>query len=124
MPVAGFPCARPQGHPGKCHSKVKPGARLTNESSGLKCSREVFERYGTVCACCGATDKLCIDHVAGNGSDHSRKLPSGIAKGGPDLTIGDGPPGHPDMTHQVGQAGAKLEPVEAEPVRTGIQVSL
>jgi hypothetical protein len=30
----------------------------------------VFAHYGTVCACCGTTERLTLDHVHGNGEKH------------------------------------------------------
>lgn len=43
--------------------------------------REVFDHYGNVCACCGGTSWLSIDHVATSGSAHRMKL-FGYASGG------------------------------------------
>lgn len=34
----------------------------------------VFGHYGTVCACCGGTDQLQIDHVNGDGKAHREEL--------------------------------------------------
>ena len=34
----------------------------------------IFAHYGTSCACCGATEDLCIDHVNGGGKDHRIEL--------------------------------------------------
>jgi hypothetical protein len=30
----------------------------------------VLAHYGRACACCGATDRLTVDHVDGNGGEH------------------------------------------------------
>jgi hypothetical protein len=35
---------------------------------------KVFGHYGTVCACCGTTENLCIDHIAGDGREHRLEL--------------------------------------------------
>ena len=35
---------------------------------------QVFAHYGTSCACCGAADRLTIDHVAGDGAEHRRAM--------------------------------------------------
>jgi hypothetical protein len=35
---------------------------------------EVFAHYGQACACCGSTDRLTIDHIAGTGADHRKEL--------------------------------------------------
>jgi hypothetical protein len=42
----------------------------------------VFGHYGTVCACCGATEKLSIDHVDGDGGEHREELSGGAEAGG------------------------------------------
>ena len=34
----------------------------------------VFAHYGTSCACCGATERLSIDHVGGDGGAHRQEL--------------------------------------------------
>jgi hypothetical protein len=35
---------------------------------------EIFRHYGEVCACCGTSEDLTIDHVQGNGGEHRRAL--------------------------------------------------
>jgi hypothetical protein len=40
----------------------------------------VFGHYGRVCACCGTTERLGIDHVNGDGRAHRRAL--GLKSGG------------------------------------------
>lgn len=35
---------------------------------------QVFGHYGEVCRCCGATSRLTIDHVDGNGAEHRTEL--------------------------------------------------
>jgi hypothetical protein len=35
---------------------------------------QVFGHYGTVCACCGTTENLTIDHVNGGGTKHREEL--------------------------------------------------
>ena len=57
-------------------------SRLDNYSRDLESQRKyrnatriaVFEHYGTVCACCGGSQHLTIDHVDGNGDGHRRDL--------------------------------------------------
>jgi len=34
----------------------------------------VFSHYGRSCSCCGATERLTIDHVNGDGAEHRRAL--------------------------------------------------
>jgi len=34
----------------------------------------VFGHYGRACACCGATERLTIDHLYGDGADHRREM--------------------------------------------------
>ena len=34
----------------------------------------VLGHYGTACACCGAAERLSIDHVEGNGARHRQEL--------------------------------------------------
>ena len=35
---------------------------------------QVFTHYGTSCSCCGATQRLTIDHVDGDGAEHRRAM--------------------------------------------------
>jgi len=35
---------------------------------------EVLPHYGTVCECCGTTERLSIDHVNGDGAAHRTEL--------------------------------------------------
>ena len=39
----------------------------------------VFAHYGLACACCGATEDLCIDHVNGDGGAHRAEIGTGSA---------------------------------------------
>jgi hypothetical protein len=39
-----------------------------------KLRKQVFDRYGWTCACCGATENLTIDHPDGNGAEHRKEL--------------------------------------------------
>ena len=34
----------------------------------------VFDHYGRVCACCGSTEDLTIDHIDGSGAEHRAEL--------------------------------------------------
>lgn len=34
----------------------------------------VLAHYGTVCACCGTTEQLTIDHINGDGAEHRRQM--------------------------------------------------
>ena len=47
--------------------------------------RKVFDYYGRACACCGATDELCIDHVNGDGRQHRMELFSDPRRAGHDF---------------------------------------
>ena len=40
----------------------------------------VFDHYGRVCACCGSTENLTVDHVNGDGSAHRAKIGHGSAR--------------------------------------------
>ena len=44
---------------------------------GLK--KAVLDHYGNVCACCGTTDRLTIDHVNGDGDEHRARVGGGWA---------------------------------------------
>lgn len=35
---------------------------------------QVLAHYGTECACCGGTDRLTVDHIAGDGREHREEL--------------------------------------------------
>jgi len=41
---------------------------------------EVFGHYGRSCACCGATERMTIDHVHGDGAEHRAELFGAISK--------------------------------------------
>lgn len=36
--------------------------------------KQVFAYYGTSCSCCGATERLTIDHINGYGAEHRRAM--------------------------------------------------
>lgn len=36
--------------------------------------QQAFDHYGWTCACCGATARLVIDHIEGNGKEHRQEL--------------------------------------------------
>lgn len=39
----------------------------------------VLDHYGRICACCGSTNRLQVDHVNGNGKQHRTEVGHGIA---------------------------------------------
>lgn len=39
--------------------------------------KAVFDHYGRVCACCGTTERLSIDHVNGDGREHRKQIGMG-----------------------------------------------
>ena len=41
----------------------------------------VFDHYGWACKCCGSTDWLTIDHVAGDGQEHRAATGCGSGSG-------------------------------------------
>lgn len=41
--------------------------------------QQVFEHYGEACACCGATEKLTVDHIHGDGKRHRQEM-GGLGK--------------------------------------------
>jgi len=47
----------------------------------------VLAHYGTSCACCGATEKLAIDHINGDGGAHRKELFGDPRIGGTLFTI-------------------------------------
>ena len=53
----------------------------------------VFAHYGSRCACCGATERLTVDHVNGDGAEHRRALGSGGTKLYTWLVVHGFPPG-------------------------------
>ncbi|KKM88154.1 hypothetical protein LCGC14_1261550 [marine sediment metagenome] len=48
--------------------------RANSRASNNRLRVEVFEHYGTVCACCGESDIrfLTLDHIAGDGAAHRK----------------------------------------------------
>jgi hypothetical protein len=51
---------------------VAAAARQARYRARLKA--QVFGHYGELCACCGSTEDLAIDHVDGDGQDHRFEL--------------------------------------------------
>jgi hypothetical protein len=55
--------------------EANPGKQQEAEAEWRDRQRTaVFDRYGRVCACCGATDDLTIDHMDGDGAEHRAEL--------------------------------------------------
>lgn len=55
--------------------EANPGAaNEVNRRSRQRMKDLVFDRYGRACACCGATEKLTIDHVGGGGKTHRLQI--------------------------------------------------
>lgn len=48
--------------------------------------QQVFDHYGRSCACCGATERLSIDHIDSNGGEH-RKEVRGLSQGGSSINM-------------------------------------
>lgn len=46
----------------------------TKRRATARLRAKVFGHYGTSCACCGATKRLTIDHVNGDGAAHRMEL--------------------------------------------------
>jgi hypothetical protein len=44
--------------------------RAKNAANKGQLREQVFGHYGRTCACCGSTDRLCIDHINGDGRAH------------------------------------------------------
>jgi hypothetical protein len=70
---------------GEAQAKERPmldlAARRSQRYAELKAA--VLAHYGTVCACCGTTESLTIDHIDGDGRQHR------IAMTSPRNRIGD-----------------------------------
>jgi hypothetical protein len=49
-------------------------AQETDRRGRTNLKAKVFEHYGTKCACCGAPDRLSIDHVSGGGGEHRKTI--------------------------------------------------
>ena len=59
----------------RCWRQLYPEKRRAERRRRRHRHREkVFARYGTSCACCGATEDLTIDHVNGDGAEHRAAL--------------------------------------------------
>jgi len=63
----------------------------------------VFAHYGEVCACCGTSENLTIDHIAGDGAAHRRELFGNSRKAGAKfyawLIKNNFPPGYQTLCH-------------------------
>ncbi len=64
-----------------------PG-RAASRRYAAKLRRAVFAHYGAACACCGATKRLTIDHVNGDGTEHRAGLFRRRTTCGPDFYRG------------------------------------
>lgn len=60
--VRAWKAANPDKHR---EGRKKYGASLRNR---------VLAHYGPVCACCGSVQRLCVDHVNGDGQEHRERL--------------------------------------------------
>ena len=67
-----------QANPGKVRETDREAHRRIRESLRMA----VFGHYGAVCRCCGATKRLTIDHVGGNGTQHREELFGHSSQGG------------------------------------------
>jgi hypothetical protein len=56
--------------------------RARTEARRVVVRQAVFAHYGTVCACCGCTTSLTIDHVSGGGNSHRMELFGDPERGG------------------------------------------
>jgi hypothetical protein len=65
MPPAG-------DRPARQRNRAKENADARRYRADIR--RRVFAHYGERCACCGTADKLSIDHIDGNGSEHRLEL--------------------------------------------------
>ena len=66
-------------------------SREQQQRSISKLKAAVLDHYGHECACCGATDRLTVDHINGDGDQHRQQVGGGwaiyrwiIANGFPD----------------------------------------
>jgi hypothetical protein len=57
------------------YARRNPEARTRRKRRLHQASKaKVFAHYGQACACCGTTENLTIDHIAGDGASHRREL--------------------------------------------------
>lgn len=60
---------------GRAWAAANPGRVQENRRQYYaKLKEQVFQHYGTSCACCGSAEKLSIDHINGGGSAHRASL--------------------------------------------------
>ena len=69
-------CPRCGGPPGEGEGLTCRSCLDVIRDAGVQIKREVLNRYGGKCACCGEARLpfLCIDHVNGDGAEHRRLL--------------------------------------------------
>lgn len=63
----GLACARWRG-------KNLDRERARNRAYGARVKAQTLAHYGDCCACCGSIDRLCLDHVNGDGRRHREEL--------------------------------------------------
>jgi 5-methylcytosine-specific restriction endonuclease McrA len=56
------------------YAKNRDEALEYSRQYGADLKAAVFEHYGRVCTCCGATEDLTIDHINGNGREYREDL--------------------------------------------------
>jgi hypothetical protein len=55
--------------------KANPGKHAAHEAArNARLKARVLSHYGLICACCGTTEDLSIDHINGRGREHRDKL--------------------------------------------------
>jgi hypothetical protein len=96
-PIDGFnrDRSRPDGHAYDCRSCAKDRVRAWKAANRDKMLQQmraqerqrsqdnraaIFAHYGTVCACCGSTERLTIDHVHGEGREHRLRIGKGSTR--------------------------------------------
>jgi hypothetical protein len=56
--------------------RTQVNARQKQKRDRLRAA--MLDHYGRACACCGSTERLCIDHVNGDGREHRAQLRAGL----------------------------------------------
>jgi len=69
------PCMNRANRRWKHDGSGTPGWKLAGDrKSRARVRDRVLHHYGRVCACCGSTEDLTVDHVEGGGAEHREEL--------------------------------------------------
>lgn len=73
----------PEGYKASCranYQRNRINCRRSSRKNGRALREELFSNYGSICTCCGETEKtfLSLEHLNGDGYLHRKKFGNGV----------------------------------------------